>query len=66
MAALTDLETIDDDCGRHGIEFVRTEDKKAAKDFGVDQQLPQLVYFENKIPNIYDGEEKLYFYAFCL
>ncbi|XP_021959977.1 uncharacterized protein LOC110855885 isoform X3 [Folsomia candida] len=54
-AALKDLELIDDDCSRQGIEFVKTDDKKAAKEFGVEN-LPALVYFEQQIPNVYDGD----------
>lgn len=54
-AALKDLENIDDDCSREGIEFVKTDDKKAAKEFGVET-VPSLVYFEQQIPNLYDGD----------
>jgi len=54
QAALRDLENIDDDCNREGIQFVKTDDKKAVKDFGIDT-IPSLVYFEEKIPNLYDG-----------
>jgi len=49
------LEHIDDDCGRNGIEFVKTDDKKAAKQHGIDE-LPTLVYYENRVPNVYDGD----------
>jgi hypothetical protein len=55
QSALRDLENIDDDCSRQGIEFVKTDDKKAIKDFGIDN-VPALVYFENRIPNLYDGQ----------
>lgn len=54
-SALKDLESIDDDCSRNGIEFVKTEDKRAAREFGIDN-LPELVYFKSRIPNLYDGD----------
>nr|XP_012139952.1 PREDICTED: uncharacterized protein LOC100881857 isoform X2 [Megachile rotundata] len=55
MQALTELEKIDDDCDRHGIQFVKIDDEKAAKDFGIDS-VPAIVYFEKQIPNVYDGD----------
>lgn len=54
MQVLTELEKIDDDCDKHGIQFVKIDDEKAAKDFGIDS-LPSIVYFEKEIPNVYDG-----------
>ncbi|XP_022825603.1 uncharacterized protein LOC111355775 isoform X3 [Spodoptera litura] len=55
MTVLGELEKIDDDCDRHGIQFVKIDDIKAAKDFGIDD-LPSIVYFEKQIPNVYDGD----------
>ncbi|XP_045447180.1 uncharacterized protein LOC123655408 isoform X3 [Melitaea cinxia] len=55
MTVLGELEKIDDDCDRHGIQFVKIDDKKAAKDFGIDD-IPSIVYFEKQIPNVYDGD----------
>jgi hypothetical protein len=55
MQVLGDLETIDDDCDKHGIQFVKIDDDSAAKEFGIDD-VPALVYFEKGIPNVYDGE----------
>lgn len=52
--ALKELENIDDDTDKHGIQFVKIDDAKVAKEFGIDE-LPTLVYFENKIPSLYDG-----------
>ena len=52
---LGELEKIDDDCDRHGIQFVKIDDTKVAKDFGIDT-VPAIVYFEKKIPNLYDGK----------
>ncbi|XP_072939363.1 uncharacterized protein hlk isoform X2 [Epargyreus clarus] len=55
MTVLGELEKIDDDCDRHGIQFVKIDDKKAAKEFGIDD-VPSIVYFEKQIPNVYDGD----------
>ncbi|KAL4706802.1 hypothetical protein ACJJTC_018183 [Scirpophaga incertulas] len=55
MTVLAELEKIDDDCDRHGIQFVKIDDHKAAKSFGIDD-LPSIVYFEKQIPNVYDGD----------
>ncbi|XP_050478408.1 uncharacterized protein LOC126867664 isoform X3 [Bombus huntii] len=55
MQVLNELEKIDDDCDKHGIQFVKIDDDKAAKDFGIDS-LPAIVYFEKQIPNLYDGD----------
>ncbi|XP_013171324.1 PREDICTED: uncharacterized protein LOC106120517 isoform X1 [Papilio xuthus] len=55
MTVLGELEKIDDDCDRHGIQFVKIDDKKAAIEFGIDN-LPAIVYFEKQIPNVYDGD----------
>jgi hypothetical protein len=54
MQVLSELETIDDDCDKHGIQFVKIDDDSAAKEFGIDD-VPALVYFEKGIPNVYDG-----------
>jgi hypothetical protein len=51
---LSSLETIDDDCDRHGIVLVRIDDPAYATSHGIDKT-PTLVYFENGIPNIYGG-----------
>ncbi|XP_055690225.1 uncharacterized protein LOC129793827 isoform X4 [Lutzomyia longipalpis] len=55
MTVLEELEKIDDDCDRHGIQFVKIDDKKAARAFGLDE-VPAIVYFEKQIPNVYDGD----------
>ncbi|XP_014370433.2 uncharacterized protein LOC106720321 isoform X2 [Papilio machaon] len=55
MTVLGELEKIDDDCDRHGIQFVKIDDTKAAIEFGIDN-LPAIVYFEKQIPNVYDGD----------
>ena len=51
---MKELENIDDDCNRHDIQFVKTDDRKAMKEYGIDDT-PRLVYFENRVPNVYDG-----------
>ncbi|KFM83632.1 Hypothetical protein disulfide-isomerase, partial [Stegodyphus mimosarum] len=52
---LEELESIDDDCDRHGIPFVKIDDDKVASEYGLET-LPALVYFENKMPNFYQGD----------
>lgn len=51
---LEELENIDDDCDRHGITFVKTKDFTVAETYGV-HDYPALVYFENSIPNVFEG-----------
>lgn len=63
MTVLAELEKIDDDCDKHGIQFVKIDDDAAAKNFGIDS-VPAIVYFEKQIPNVYDGE--IYFFTFKL
>lgn len=55
LKVLNELEKIDDDCDRHGIQFVKIEDPQAALSFGL-KSVPAVVYFEKQIPNIYDGD----------
>ncbi|XP_076239570.1 hulk isoform X1 [Calliopsis andreniformis] len=55
MQVLNELEKIDDDCDKHGIQFVKIDDEKSAKEFGIDS-VPTIVYFEKQIPNVYDGD----------
>ncbi|XP_050520810.1 uncharacterized protein LOC126894105 isoform X3 [Daktulosphaira vitifoliae] len=55
LRVLNELEKIDDDCDRHGIQFVKIEDPLAALSFGLES-VPAVVYFEKQIPNIYDGD----------
>ncbi|XP_011163664.1 uncharacterized protein LOC105198599 isoform X2 [Solenopsis invicta] len=55
VAILEELENIDDDCDRHGITFIKTQDFKVAEDYGVTD-LPVLVYFENQVPNVFEGD----------
>ncbi|XP_013108158.1 uncharacterized protein LOC106087600 isoform X6 [Stomoxys calcitrans] len=55
MTVLEELEQIDDDCDKHGIQFVKIDDAKTAEEYGIDS-IPAIVYFEKQIPNIYDGD----------
>lgn len=54
-AILEELENIDDDCDRHGIVFVKTQDFSIAEIYGVTEY-PALVYFENGVPNVFEGK----------
>lgn len=53
-AVLEELENIDDDCDRHGITFVKTQDFSIAEIYGV-VEYPALVYFESGVPNVFEG-----------
>lgn len=55
MQVLEELEKIDDDCDKHGIQFVKIDDDGVAEEYGIDA-LPAVVYFEKGIPNVYDGD----------
>ena len=55
---LETLEHIDDDCSVRGIHFVKVasdENDESNDVFGIEK-LPKLVYFEDNIPNMYEGE----------
>lgn len=52
---LVELENIDDDCDQNNIAFVKIDDDSEAKEYGIDN-FPSLVFFENKIPHIYEGD----------
>ncbi|XP_035906330.1 uncharacterized protein LOC118509613 isoform X11 [Anopheles stephensi] len=54
-SVLQELENIDDDCAKHGIQFVRIDDPKVSKEYGIDE-VPAIVYFEKQIPNVYDDD----------
>ena len=58
---LEELESIDDDCDRYGISFVKIDDDRIAAEYGIDT-LPALVYFENKMPNFFQGILERQFY----
>ena len=55
---LETLENIDDDCSLRGIHFVKVasdENDESNDIFGIEK-LPKLVYFEDNLPNMYEGE----------
>ena len=52
-AVLSELEKIDDECRSFGIDLVKVCDASVASSYGIDT-LPGLLYFENKIPSVYD------------
>jgi len=49
------METIDDDCDNKDIVFVAVKDKALAAKYNVDE-FPTLMFFENQIPSVFDGE----------
>ena len=51
------LETIDDDLDENGIVFVKISDDSSEKEWGIDET-PAVVYFENGIPYLYDGNKE--------
>lgn len=51
---LEELENIDDDCERHGIMFVKTQDYSIAEKYGATN-FPVLMYFEQGIGGIFEG-----------
>ena len=53
---LKELEEIDDDAEKYDIPFVKIDDDTVAKEFGLDDELPILVYFENRLPTVYEGD----------
>jgi len=55
MKVLDVMETIDDDCDRKDVVFVAVKDKTLAAKYNVDE-FPTLMFFENQIPSVYDGE----------
>lgn len=51
---LEELEKIDDDTDTFGVDFVKINDKRLAKQYGITK-FPALTYFREKEPIIYDG-----------
>ena len=51
------LETVDDELATHGVNMVKTSDLVVAEEYGVDEVIPEIVYFENGIPSLYPGKE---------
>lgn len=51
---LEELEKIDDDTDSFGVDFVKINDKRLAKHYGI-KNFPALTYFRKKEPIIYEG-----------
>jgi hypothetical protein len=49
------METIDDDCSKRDISFVKTAEQEAVEAYGITK-LPALVFFKQDIPNLYEGK----------
>jgi len=49
------METVDDDCDRKDVIFVKVKDRALAAKYNVDE-FPTLMFFENQIPSVFDGE----------
>lgn len=63
---LAELENIDDECDQNDIAFVKIDNDAEAKEYGIDT-LPALIYFEKRIPYIYEGWfGTLFFYSIHL
>jgi len=60
---LEELETIDDDTDKHGIQFVKSNDAKLAAEIGVFS-FPALVYYETGVPIMYDGKYRKFLILF--
>lgn len=52
---LEELENIDDDTDTFGVDFVKINDKRLAKHYGI-KNFPALTYFRKKEPIIYEGK----------
>ncbi len=50
------METIDDDCSKRDISFVKTAEQEAVEAYGITK-LPALVFFKQDIPNLYEGKK---------
>ena len=67
--AMEGLEKIDDETDALDITFVKVNDPRYAKKYGVNK-LPALVYFRRKFPSIYRGilinkQKTVFFNQFC-
>lgn len=52
---LAELENIDDECDQNDIAFVKIDDDKEAKEYGIET-IPTMVFFEKGIPHVYEGD----------
>ena len=54
------LETIDDDlnAGEMDLDLVKVSDPEfAEREYGIRRGSPAIVYFENGVPSVFDGEQ---------
>ena len=52
------LETIDDDLGEMEFDLVKISDPEFAdREYGIKRGSPAIVYFENGVPSVFDGEQ---------
>ena len=40
--------------------MIKTSDLGIAEEYGVDEVVPEIVYFENGIPSLYPGESNIW------
>ncbi|GBN08112.1 hypothetical protein AVEN_161170-1, partial [Araneus ventricosus] len=52
---IKELENIDDEADERNLPFVKIADEEMAKSYGIDDEIPILVYFEKQIPSIFRG-----------
>lgn len=61
---LEELELIDTALDKLDLPMIKVDDDELAKEYGVLDELPSLIYFENGLPSIYSGdlrnEQKVY------
>ena len=51
------LETIDDDLSDMDFDLVKVSDPEFAdREYGIKRGSPAIVYFENGVPSVFDGE----------
>ena len=51
---LEDLETIDDDAEKFSVDFVKINDKRLAKTYGI-QKFPALTFFRDEEMTLFEG-----------
>lgn len=61
---MEELETIDDDTDKEGIQFVKSKDAKLAADIGIFS-VPALVYYETGVPIMYNGKRYQFSLLHC-
>ncbi|CAG2114835.1 unnamed protein product, partial [Medioppia subpectinata] len=52
---LNELEKIDGEADKYGVEFVKNSERAASKKYGINK-FPSLVYFRHKEPTIFEGD----------